>query len=175
MPGQRAGAAEAIDSIEVDGRLYQLQLLLQRHDEAASAMAREIEQLAETRKHLDAIREQADSIRPVIATLEDLYARLSESDTSWSADLVEQESRYRQSRHQHYTQLQQTMDEQYAEMCRESVQMRAENAARSFQRDLESYVQKQKQQQQWNTRGNQALMLGKWVEMGVAIAIAVSI
>ncbi|KAJ1722028.1 hypothetical protein LPJ53_003523 [Coemansia erecta] len=142
---------------EVDERLYQLQLLLQRHDEAASAMAREIAQLAETKKHLDVIRAQAESIRPVIATLDDLYARLAESDTSWSVDLVEQESRYRQGRHQHYMQLQQTMDEQYAELCRDSVQMRAENAARSFQRDIDSYVQKQ---QQWNADGSRTLALG---------------
>ncbi|KAJ2787772.1 hypothetical protein GGI15_000473 [Coemansia interrupta] len=155
---QRRHDASVCICKEVDERLYRLQLLLQRHDEAASAMAREILQLAETKKQLDAIRTQAESIRPVIAMLDDLYAQLAESDTSWSADLVEQESRYRQSRHQHYMQLQQTMDEQYAEMCRESVQMRAENAARSFQRDLDSYVLQQ--QQQWNADGNRTLLPG---------------
>ncbi|KAJ2843204.1 hypothetical protein J3B02_005336, partial [Coemansia erecta] len=125
----------------IDSKLLQMQVALQHHDDSASRLVREIAQLTETKKQLVALQTQADSIKSVLAGLEDLYATLADSSNSWSADLVQQESQYRQSRHQHYMHLQQTMDEQYMELCRDSVQMRADVAARSFQRDLDSYVQ----------------------------------
>ncbi|KAJ2226211.1 hypothetical protein IWW45_007560 [Coemansia sp. RSA 485] len=125
----------------VDGMLLQLQVSLQRHDDSASLMVREIAQLIETKKQLAALQTQAREIRSVLGGLESLYTRLADSNTSWSVDLVQQESQYRQSRHQHYMHLQQTMDDQYTELCHDSVQMRVDVAARSFQRDLDNYVQ----------------------------------
>ncbi|KAJ2595793.1 hypothetical protein GGF39_003692 [Coemansia sp. RSA 1721] len=125
----------------VDGLLLQLQVGLQRHDDSASLMVREIAQLIETKKQLAALQTQAREIRSVLGGLESLYTRLADSNTSWSVDLVQQESQYRQSRLQHYMHLQQTMDDQYTELCHDSVQMRVDVAARSFQRDLDNYVQ----------------------------------
>ncbi|KAJ2335774.1 hypothetical protein GGH92_007934 [Coemansia sp. RSA 2673] len=58
-------------------------------------------------------------------------------------ELVAQEAEFRHSRHAHYQQLQTSMDEQYADMRRQSVSTRAANAERSFQRDLEIYHQRQ--------------------------------
>ncbi|KAJ1893806.1 hypothetical protein LPJ66_005548 [Kickxella alabastrina] len=106
-------------------------------------MACEINNLASTKRHLAAAKSQADELIPVLKALEQLYAKLADSSTAWSTDLVQQESEFRQSRHQHYLDLQQTMDEQYAELRRDSVHMRVANAERSFKRDLDSYVQNQ--------------------------------
>ncbi|KAJ1893964.1 hypothetical protein LPJ66_005462 [Kickxella alabastrina] len=106
-------------------------------------MACEINNLASTKRQLAAAKSQADELIPVLKALEQLYAKLSDSSTAWSTDLVQQESEFRQSRHQHYLDLQQTMDEQYAELRRDSVHMRVANAERSFKRDLDSYVQNQ--------------------------------
>ncbi|ORX64772.1 hypothetical protein DL89DRAFT_158655 [Linderina pennispora] len=47
-----------------------------------------------------------------------------------------QESEYKQSRHEHYAQLQQQMDRQYAELSQETAQRRAADASLGFQRDL---------------------------------------
>ncbi|KAI7824186.1 hypothetical protein BX661DRAFT_45757 [Kickxella alabastrina] len=106
-------------------------------------MACEINSLASTKRQLAAAKSQADELIPVLKALEQLYAKLADSSTAWSTDLVQQESEFRQSRHQHYLDLQQTMDEQYAELRRDSVHMRVANAERSFKRDLDSYVQNQ--------------------------------
>ncbi|KAJ1807105.1 hypothetical protein LPJ75_004886, partial [Coemansia sp. RSA 2598] len=125
----------------IDSKLQQIQVALQRHDDSASLMVREVAQLVETKKQLAALQAQADDIRSVLSCFGDLYARLADSNTSWSADLIQQESEYRQSRHEHYMHLQQAMDDQYMGLRRDSAQMRADAAVRSFQRDLDSYIQ----------------------------------
>ncbi|KAJ2583923.1 hypothetical protein GGH95_000714 [Coemansia sp. RSA 1836] len=61
-------------------------------------------------------------------------------------DLVARESEFRHSRHAYYRQLQSSMDEQYADLRRQSVSTRAANAERSFQRDLENYHHNQQRQ-----------------------------
>ncbi|KAJ2907527.1 hypothetical protein GGI21_003800 [Coemansia aciculifera] len=117
--------------------------LLRQSHESAQLLAREVPLLADTARNLALLKTQADELRPVLASLDQLYAKLAASDVRWMPELVERESEFRHSRHTHYQQLQSSMDEQYADLRRQSVSERAANAERSFQRDLENYHQRQ--------------------------------
>ncbi|KAJ1659607.1 hypothetical protein GGF38_004051, partial [Coemansia sp. RSA 25] len=117
-----------------------------QHHESAQLLAREVPLLADTARSLAALKTQADELRPLLASLDQLYTKLAASDVSWMPDLVARESEFRHSRHAYYRQLQSSMDEQYADLRRQSVSTRAANAERSFQRDLENYHHNQQRQ-----------------------------
>ncbi|KAJ2745812.1 hypothetical protein GGI20_001867 [Coemansia sp. BCRC 34301] len=128
---------------QTDARLGMLMASLKQHHESAQLLAREVPLLADTVRSLAVLKSQADELRPLLASLDQLYSQLAASDVRWLPDLVERESEFRHSRHVHYRQLQSAMDEQYADLRRQSVSTRAANAERSFQRDLENYHQRQ--------------------------------
>ncbi|KAJ1950833.1 hypothetical protein FBU59_000496 [Linderina macrospora] len=111
----------------------------QQHGDAARLAAVELELLADTRRQLKAVQDAARELQPAIAAMEELYSALAASSTAWVDDLERQESEYKRSRHEHYAQLQQQMDRQYAELNRETAQRRAANASLGFQRDLELF------------------------------------
>ncbi|KAJ2619563.1 hypothetical protein GGI26_005724 [Coemansia sp. RSA 1358] len=132
----------------IDAQLGRLCESLYLHAETGRILATELSLIQQTKQNLAALQTQAEELKPVFAALEHLYASLADTDTTQLDDLVQQESRYRQSRHQHYLELQQAMDSQYEELQRNSMSARVANAERSFQRDLELYRQQQQQQNQ---------------------------
>ncbi|KAJ2492628.1 hypothetical protein IWW37_001239 [Coemansia sp. RSA 2050] len=134
---------ELLKPSQTDAQLGQLLASLKQHHDSAQLLARELPLLAETARNLAALKAQADGLRPLLASLDQLYASLAATDLSWMPDLVARESAYRHSRHTHYQQLQTSMDEQYADLRRQTVATRAANAERLFQRDLEAYHQRQ--------------------------------
>ncbi|KAJ2816524.1 hypothetical protein IWW50_006471 [Coemansia erecta] len=128
----------------IDARLGRLLESLPRHSEGARGLARELALLADTQRQLEALRAEADRLQPTLAALERVYCELAAATApEVDADLERQESEHRQARLSHYQQLQRAMDAQYAETVRDSAQRRADSAARSFQRDLDSYRQGQ--------------------------------
>ncbi|KAI8325491.1 hypothetical protein GQ54DRAFT_308429 [Martensiomyces pterosporus] len=122
-----------------DARLESLYRSVQTHAGSAQSLASELSLLPDTRLRLESVRSQIDDIKTALASLEQLYGALADANTAWKDDLAQQESRFRQSRRTHYLGLQQSMDQQYAELRQDSVRRRAANAALSFQRDLENY------------------------------------
>ncbi|KAJ2000030.1 hypothetical protein GGI04_000731 [Coemansia thaxteri] len=138
----------------IDGRLGRLLASLRQHDESAQLLARELALVPDTRRRVDALRAQADELRPVLAALEQLYAGLESSSVGWMPALAAREADFRHARSAHYRDLQASMDAQLAELRHDSVAMRAAAAERSFQRDLENY---HLQQQQPRARAARAL------------------
>ncbi|KAJ2028922.1 hypothetical protein H4S03_007637 [Coemansia sp. S3946] len=128
---------------QTDARLGLLLTSLKQHHDSAQLLARELSLLPDTARNLAALKSQAEELKPVLASLDQLYTTLAATDVRWMPELVAQEAELRHSRHAHYQQLQTSMDEQYADMRRQSVSTRAANAERSFQRDLEIYHQRQ--------------------------------
>ncbi|KAJ2687992.1 hypothetical protein IWW39_002530 [Coemansia spiralis] len=134
---------ELLKPSQTDAQLGRLLASLKQQHDSAQLLARELPLLAETARNLAALKAQADELKPLLASLDQLYATLAATDLSWMPELVAREAEYRHSRHAHYQQLQTSMDEQYAELRRQSVSTRAANAERLFQRDLETYHQRQ--------------------------------
>ncbi|KAJ2703433.1 hypothetical protein H4218_000307 [Coemansia sp. IMI 209128] len=140
---QRRQSAAVQKCKQTDAQLGRLLASLKQQHDSAQLLARELPLLAETARNLAALKAQADELKPLLASLDQLYATLAATDLSWMPELVAREAEYRHSRHAHYQQLQTSMDEQYAELRRQSVSSRAANAERLFQRDLETYHQRQ--------------------------------
>ncbi|KAJ2724378.1 hypothetical protein GGI07_001979 [Coemansia sp. Benny D115] len=144
---QRRHDSSIAKSKLVDDRLGRLLASLQAHDEHASLLARQVASLADVSLRLDSLKIQADALRPALASLDLLYARLAGADaddsTAWAADMAQQESVRRRDLHEHYAHLQHAMDRQYAELRRTAVHARAANAERSFQSDLANYARAQ--------------------------------
>ncbi|KAJ2863943.1 hypothetical protein GGH94_003256 [Coemansia aciculifera] len=140
---QRRQSATVQQCKQTDARLGLLLTSLRQHHDSAQLLARELSLLPDTTRNLAALKTQADELKPVLASLDQLYTTLAATDVRWMPELVAHEAEFRHNRHAHYQQLQASMDEQYADMRRQSVSTRAANAERSFQRDLETYHQRQ--------------------------------
>ncbi|KAJ1958342.1 hypothetical protein EC988_000357 [Linderina pennispora] len=127
------------DQLGIDQQIRRVIDAAQRHGDAARRATAELELLADTQGQLRAVETAARELQPAIAAMEEVYTALANSSTAWVDDLARQESEYKQSRHEHYAQLQQQMDRQYAELSQETAQRRAADASLGFQRDLERF------------------------------------
>ncbi|PIA18968.1 hypothetical protein COEREDRAFT_95699 [Coemansia reversa NRRL 1564] len=125
---------------QIDGQLARLGMELTQQVEVAQRLAQEVALVDSVKEQLAAIQAEVDAVRTGLAGLEKTYCTLAgNSEPQWAVELACTEAEHRQARHKHYQQLQQAMDTQYTELSRDSAQMRAANAARSFQRDLDDY------------------------------------
>ncbi|KAJ2612598.1 hypothetical protein H4S08_002633 [Coemansia sp. RSA 1365] len=125
---------------QIDGQLARLGVELTRQAEAAQRLAQEVALVGSMKQQLAAIQAEVDAVQTGLAGLEETYCTLAGSrEPEWAVELACTEAEHRQARHKHYQQLQQAMETQYMELSRDSAQMRAANAARSFQRDLDDY------------------------------------
>ncbi|KAJ2809093.1 hypothetical protein H4R20_000397 [Coemansia guatemalensis] len=125
---------------QIDGQLAQLAVELARQAEAAQRLAQELSLVGSVKQQLAAIQAEAKAVQTGLAGLEQTYCMLAGTvEPQWAVELARTEAEHRQARHKHYQQLQQAMDAQYTELSRDSAQMRAASAARSFQRDLDDY------------------------------------
>ncbi|KAJ2317046.1 hypothetical protein IWW52_003332 [Coemansia sp. RSA 2704] len=123
----------------IDARLARLPDTLAQHSEAARSMTRGLALMQDARQQLAALRAEADGLQPALLALTRLYGELAAIGPAPTADLERQEAAHRQMRSSHYQQLQRALDAQYADAIRDAAQQRAETAARSFQRDLDSF------------------------------------
>ncbi|KAJ2078668.1 hypothetical protein H4R24_004323 [Coemansia sp. RSA 988] len=129
-----------MSSAQIDGQLAQLVEKLAQQAEAAQRLAQELALVGNMKQQLAAIQAEAEAVRTGLAGLEQTYCTLADTgEPQWMSELAQTEAEHRQARHKHYQQLQQAMDAQYTELNRDSVQIRATSAARSFQRDLDDY------------------------------------